>query len=86
MKIKTTEITKRELTSTLEDYKFMVQVITDGSCTYSKSFDNAIEAVNCYNSFTDWGFALTEREATLIEPNGKSHSKFFYRPANASLV
>lgn len=86
MKIKTTEITKRELTSTLEDYKFMVQVITDGSCTYSKSFDNALDAVNCYNSFKDWGFALTEREATLIEPNGEVHRKFFYRPANASLV
>jgi hypothetical protein len=70
----------------IEDYKFMVQVITDGSTTYSKQFDNAIEAVNCYNSFTDWGFALTEREATLIEPNGKAHSKFFYRPQGASLV
>lgn len=64
----------------MEDYVFQVQIIEDGSCTWTKSFNNAVEAVNTYNSIKDYGFARNTREAMLIEPNGKVHEKAFHRP------
>jgi hypothetical protein len=48
-------------------------------------FNNALEAVNTYNAIKDYGFARYEREAQLVEPNGKVHSKVFYRPGSPAL-
>jgi|SanBayMetagenome_1026888.scaffolds.fasta_scaffold00600_2 hypothetical protein len=85
MKITTTEITTRKVETMIEDYVFMVQVITDGSCTFSRKYATAVEAVNVYNSFVDHGFALYEREVVLVEPNGLAHGKTFARPAGISI-
>lgn len=56
---------------------FMLQVITDGSVTWSKKYDCALDAVHAYDKVIDYGFAKYEREAVLVEPNGKIHSKLF---------
>lgn len=57
------------------------------TCTYDSEampkwtgrFDNALEAVNCYNKFIDYGFANEYSTINLAEPNGKLHTKIFYR-------
>ena len=67
------------------DYVFQLAIMEDGACTYTRMFSNALEAVNTYNAIKDYGFARNEREATLIEPNGKTHSKVFYRPGSPAL-
>lgn len=64
----------------MEDYIFQVDVVDDGSCTWTKMFGSALEAVNSYNSYIDHGFADNEREVTLVEPNGVVHQKRFTRP------
>ena len=46
---------------------------------FTLQLDNAIEAVNSYNSFTDWGFAMEYSTVNLLEPSGKLHTKTFYR-------
>lgn len=77
MKKTTTEITIRKEIHMIEDYTFMVQVIEDGSCVFSRKYRNAIEAVNSYNKFIDHGTASYIREIVLVEPNGSAHSKTF---------
>lgn len=67
------------------DYKFVgaeadvftLSIITDGAATWSKTYDCALDAVQAYNKVTDYGFAKYEREAVLVEPNGKVHNKIF---------
>lgn len=62
------------------EYQFTLQVITDGSVTYSRKYNNALEAVQAYERISDWGFAINTLEAVLVEPNGKIHDKMFERP------
>lgn len=67
------------------DYKFVgaepdvftLSIITDGTATWSKNYDCGLDAVHAYDKVTDYGFAKYEREAVLVEPNGKVHSKIF---------
>jgi hypothetical protein len=61
-------------------YEYMLQVVEDGSVTYTRRFNNALEAVNCYNRFVDHGMCRMWREIVLVEPNGKAHSKMFEHP------
>jgi hypothetical protein len=85
MEIKVTE--KIEKTWRLEmDYVFMVQVVEDGSCTFSRKYDNAVEAVRVYNSFVDHGMCRHQREIVLLEPNGKAHAKIFGYPNGVAYV
>lgn len=63
-----------------EVYEYMLNVIEDGAVTYIRRFDNAVEAVNCYNRFVDHGMCRMWREIVLLEPNGKAHSKMFEHP------
>jgi hypothetical protein len=62
------------------DYEFMVQVVEDGSVTYTRKFSNALDAVNSYNRFVDHGMCRMWREIVLVEPNGTAHSKTFDHP------
>lgn len=62
------------------NYEYMLQVVEDGSVTYSRRFNNAIDAVNNYNRFVDHGMCRMWREIVLAEPNGKAHSKVFHHP------
>lgn len=74
----------RKGSRTMEDYIFQVFASSDGAVTYTKQFNNALEAVKTYESFVDYGFARYEREIVLVEPNGKTHSKTFIRPKTDS--
>ena len=64
------------------DYEFMLQIVEDGAVTYSGLYSNALEAVNAYNKIVDYGCCHIWREAILVEPNGKAHSKTFERPGS----
>lgn len=63
-----------------DSYEFMLQVIEDGSVTYSRRFNNSIDAVNSYNRFVDYGTCRIWREIVLVEPNGTAHAKTFNHP------
>jgi hypothetical protein len=41
-------------------------------------YSNALEAVNVFNSFIDYGDAKEYRTVNLSEPSGKMHTKIFY--------
>jgi hypothetical protein len=60
--------------------KYMIQVVEDGAVTFSRHYEDAIEAVHAYDRFVDFGFAKWQREIVLVEPNGKGHSKSFDGP------
>jgi hypothetical protein len=78
IEIKTTKITWRQ--KMYEDI-YTVVVITDGSKEWANNYDNALDAVNSYNRFVDYGTCVSERVISLVEPNGKFHSKIFLNPA-----
>jgi hypothetical protein len=46
---------------------------------WSMMLDNALDAVNSYRSFVDWGFADEYATVNLLEPSGKLHTKILYR-------
>ena len=79
-------IQRRERVKAMEDYIFQVFISVDGSVTYTKQFNNALEAVKVYESCVDYGFARYEKEVVLIEPNGKSHSKIFQPPYGVAIA
>lgn len=66
------------------DYEYAVTSTNDSEMTpaWVKRFDNALEAVNSFNSFVDHGFANEYRTVNLSEPSGKMHTKIFYRNGN----
>ena len=45
-------------------------------------YANALDAVNVFNSFSDYGDAKEYRVVNLSEPSGKMHTKTFYRNGN----
>jgi hypothetical protein len=45
-------------------------------------YENALDAVNVFNSFIDYGDAQEYRTVNLSEPSGKMHTKTFYRNGN----
>lgn len=63
------------------DYEYSVTCTNDSEVNpaYTGRFDNALDAVNCFNRFTDHGFADEYRTVNLSEPNGKMHTKILYR-------
>ena len=68
-----------------EVYEFMLNVIEDGSVTFVRRFNNAVEAVSMYNRFVDHGMCRMWREIVLLEPNGTAHSKTFEHPSAPKL-
>lgn len=66
------------------NYNFLLVMIQDSGTVlekvWSKTFDNAVEAVKAYEAFTDHGMCVLERVITLTEPNGKTHRKVFKYP------
>ena len=69
-----------------EPDQFLLQIVTDGAVTWSKQYDNALDAVKAYDKVIDYGFAKFEREAVLIEPNGKVHTKLFQVPYGVAIA
>lgn len=64
----------------MNDNIYSVVVITDGKKEWADNYDNALDAVNAYNSFVDHGFCLEERVVSLVEPSGRFHTKIFPYP------
>lgn len=66
------------------NYEYAVTSTNDSGLTpdWVGRFDNALEAVNSFNTFTDHGFANEYRTVNLSEPNGKLHTKILYRNGN----
>jgi hypothetical protein len=64
---------------------YMIQVLEDGAVSFSRKYDNALEAVHAYDRFVDFGFAKWQREVILVEPNGKAHAKSFDGPLSKQL-
>jgi len=65
---------------------YVLQIITDGAVSWIKNYDCALDAVHAYDKVVDYGFARYEREAVLIEPNGKIHNKIFQRPNGVAIA
>ena len=63
------------------EYEYSVTSTYDGALqpNWVGRYDNALEAVNVYNACVDYGFANEYRTINLSEPNGKMHTKIFYR-------
>jgi hypothetical protein len=66
------------------EYEYSVTSTNDNdfNAKWIGRYDNALEAVNVYNSMVDYGFAQEYRTINLSEPNGKMHTKIFYRNGN----
>ncbi len=61
----------------MTNYKFSIAVAEDNNLTQYYRFNNALDAVNTYNSFVDYGNAKEARTIVLTEPNGQMHQKIF---------
>ena len=72
--------------SACEPEVYVVQIVTVGAVSWIKSYDCALDAVHAYDKVIDYGFARYEREAVLIEPNGKVHNKIFQVPYGVAIA
>jgi hypothetical protein len=51
---------------------------SDTNTLWVGRYSNALDAVNVFNSFIDYGDANEYRVVNLSEPSGKLHTKTFY--------
>ena len=63
----------------ITDYKFVITTHYDGNYHSSHRYNNAVDAVDNWLRCVDWGFADEYATYNLLEPNGKLHTKNFYR-------
>lgn len=63
------------------EYLYSVTCTYDGdrSPHWTGRYDNALDAVNAFNKFVDYGLALEYSVVNLSEPSGKMHTKTFNR-------
>jgi hypothetical protein len=61
------------------DYNFVITTHYDGDYLSSHRFSDALTAVDAFNKCVDWGDAKEYATYNLLEPNGKMHTKNFYR-------
>lgn len=68
------------------EYLYSITCTYDGEKTpkWVGRYDNALDAVNAYNKFVDWGTAVEYSTINLSEPNGKMHTKIFYKNGEVS--
>ena len=64
----------------------MYQITTyyDGKLFSSHVYNNCLDAVNDFNLCTDSGIAKETATYNLLEPNGKMHTKVFYKDGRVS--
>ena len=69
------------------EYLYAVTATYDGdrSPHWIGRYDNALDAVNEFNKFVDYGLASQFVTINLSEPSGKMHTKTFYRNGNVSV-
>jgi hypothetical protein len=66
------------------EYLYSVTCTYDGdrSPHWTGRYDNALDAVDTYNKFVDYGLANEYSTVNLSEPSGKMHTKIFYTNGN----
>ena len=66
------------------EYLYSVTCTYDGdrSPHWTGRYDNALDAVDTYNKFVDYGLASEYSTVNLSEPSGKMHTKIFYTNGN----
>lgn len=62
------------------EYLYAVTSTNDNSTSpeWIGRYDNALDAVDIFNKFNDYGDAKEYRTVNLSEPSGKMHTKIFY--------
>ncbi len=64
----------------MNEYLYSVTLSYDSEpVRWTGRYSDALTAVNAFNEFIDWGFADEYATVNLSEPNGKMHTKIFYR-------
>ena len=60
---------------------YAVTCTYDGEATprWVGRFSDCLSAVETYQKFVDWGTAVEYSTINLSEPNGKMHTKIFYK-------
>ena len=68
----------------MNEYLYAVTSTNDNdrSPSWTGRYDNAIDAVDVFNKFNDYGDATQYRTINLSEPSGKMHTKIFYANGN----
>lgn len=63
------------------EYLYSITATYDNETTpyWVGRYDNAVSAVTEWNKIVDWGFADEFATYNFSEPNGKMHTKIFYR-------
>lgn len=66
------------------EYLYSVTSTNDNSTSpeWIGRYDNALDAVDIFNKFNDYGDAKQYRTVNLSEPSGKMHTKVFYSNGN----
>lgn len=66
------------------EYLYAVTCSNDNetSPSWVGRYDNALDAVDVFNKFIDYGDAKEYRTINLSEPSGKMHTKIFYANGN----
>jgi hypothetical protein len=66
------------------EYLYSVTCTYDGdrSPHWTGRYDNALDAVDTYNKFVDYGLASEYSTVNLSEPSGRMHTKIFYTNGN----
>ena len=64
----------------MNEYLYSVTSTNDSATSpnWIGRYYNALDAVNVFNSFIDYGDANEYRVVNLSEPSGKLHTKTFY--------
>jgi hypothetical protein len=60
---------------------YHIVVVTDGQETWKKDYDNCLMAVHDFDKFVDVGCSGFGQLIYLVEPDGKTHQKYFSRKA-----
>lgn len=64
----------------MSEYLYAVTSTNDNERTpaWIGRYDNALDAVDVFNKFNDYGDSKEYRTINLSEPSGKMHTKVFY--------
>lgn len=67
------------------EYLYAITASYDGKQPHwTGRYSDAVSAVEAWQKFVDFGFADTYATYNLAEPNGKLHTKHFYRTGEVS--
>jgi antitoxin component YwqK of YwqJK toxin-antitoxin module len=63
---------------------FQISAYYDGKLRHTSNYSNAVDAVHAFDKCVDYGFANEYATYNLLEPNGKMHTKHFYKNGEVS--